>query len=529
MAGKKQVGRGSGNTPLNTFLSLIPLSALLAWLVFTASGAPLSDFAGYFFGSKLILAGDYASAYDTYSLNLMISGEGFKNVFVSYTPFTPFTSVVFSPFLVFENPFFSKTIFNLTGALLFIISVYRLSRYTGSRAWISLLLPVIFFTPLKNNIAFGQAYLLLFFLLAEGFLAFEKKNNLAGGLYWGAAILFKVFPALLVFHLLLKKQYRSALWLGCATTALWIATIPFTGWEPWRHYLGLLPRLNAGELNDSFTYMFQSFYMLVKNLFVYDRLLNPAPLATMDLMFIFLVIAFKGIIFGVATGFSLGKNTTAVAAIAGWIMAAMLLSPNGSNYSLVLLVFAFLSIPQIKPRKTWLTASLLLLLAICNLPVQSFAALPHLLRYPRLYLFLLLFAVFAIALRTRFNRYAAFAVIFLLALQAWLTNRKDKDRSGYLLLKEKHILITDLFASGNRLAYSWWSGSGAGTETTDFPAPVKPLEIQDNQVMLNGKKITSGGDLKKSAFLLDEQTVIYLSDKNRGIGFYTIRMMQVPD
>ena len=55
----------------------------------------------------------------------------------------------------------------------------------------------------------------------------------------------------------------------------------------------------------------------------------------------------------------------------------------------------------------------------------------------------------------------------------------------------------------------------------------KPIEIKENQIYYNGKTLTSDKSNKLKPLLVDEHTVIYLSDLDRGIGFYTLRKLHI--
>ncbi len=121
-----------------------------------------------------------------------------------------------------------------------------------------ILIPV-FFTPMRTNFAQGQAYLLLTALLAEGYLAHEKGRSWLAAFCWGFCILFKIFPAIVLFYLFFEKSYRT-IW---RTMAIMIAgsalMIPLLGWDVWFNYHRyILPRVANGELNHTFAFYYQS-------------------------------------------------------------------------------------------------------------------------------------------------------------------------------------------------------------------------------------------------------------------------------
>jgi hypothetical protein len=508
---------------------IIPLTALLAYFIYKAYFFEYSDFAAYYFGSEEILKGNYQTTYNTYLLNLSIFNKGYKNIFTSYTPFTPFTALVYSPFLGLKIES-AKLLFNIITSGLFIFTIYRAFRFFAIPAWLLFVLPILFFIPLKNNLNFGQSYLLLVTLLIEGFIALKRKNLILSSILWGIAILFKVFPVLILFYLLFKKEYKAASYLTISCVLLLAVSIFIIGYQPWHLYIQLLPRLNEGELNNSFTPQFQSFFMFVKNLFVYDKLLNPHPVLSNQTLFVLSNVFFKALIIASVVAATFNKNIKNLTAFSVWITASLLISPNGSTYSLILLLMLFLgamSADISNQAKIFLS---ILIFITCNIPVHYFLSKSLFFQFPRLYFMLLLFIALLIVTKTRFTikQFGVLVLLFgLLSLPAFF---KKTDEGEYLLSKEKHILIHDVSAIGGKLAYSYWSKEGPQPEITDktvSSVTTNGLQLIDNQVYYYNKKLTNSADWKKTPILINNEEIIYLSDKNRGIGFYTIRTLRL--
>ncbi|HUP14333.1 MAG TPA: glycosyltransferase family 87 protein, partial [Niastella sp.] len=325
------------------------LTVMLGYFIYKASGAPLSDYAGYYFGSQALLQKNYLQVYDTYSLNVLIAEKGFKYVFASYTPFPPFTSIVLAPFLLLPVTA-SKIVFNIFSAGIFLWVVTRAIRYFSIPTRFVWLLTVIFFIPLRNNIFFGQAYLLLVALLLEGFVAYKKEKMVVASLLWAVAIVFKLFPLVIVFFLLVNKKYRQLAYCIGACILLGMVSVVFNGLASWQYYLfTIFPRANSGELNNSYTYLFQSAFMLLKNLFVYDEVQNPGVFFNSMPLFVFLMACFKSILLACCVGITINRKAGSFISFGGWMTASLLLSPNGSSYSLILLLIPLLSLANSKP------------------------------------------------------------------------------------------------------------------------------------------------------------------------------------
>ena len=110
------------------FIYYVPLVLVLVYYLVRAVTVPYSDFAGYYFGSAALLHGDYTIVYDNYSFNLLIAQQGYKGVFVAYTPFPPFTALVFAPLLLLKL-MWAKVVFNVISCLLFLFTLHRTFKF----------------------------------------------------------------------------------------------------------------------------------------------------------------------------------------------------------------------------------------------------------------------------------------------------------------------------------------------------------------------------------------------------------------
>jgi hypothetical protein len=501
---------------------------LLGYFIYKAAGAPYSDFAGYYFGSTELLHGNYHNVYDPYALNALIAQKGYTGVFVSYAPFPPFTSIVLAPFL-FLPIGVAKIAFNIFSAVLFLIAIMRATRYFNIPAWLVWLIPVVFLIPLRNNIFFGQAYLLLFALLVEGFLAYKKGKPILAVSLWAVAIVFKLFPLVILFFLVAKKQYKQAMYCAAACLLLGLVSVLLNGFASWQYYVfTIFPRAMSGELNNTYTWVFQSAFMLGKNLFVYDDVQNPLVIFNSTPAFIICMVLFKAAVLAGCVGITMGRKTNDWLAFAGWITASMLLSPNGSSYSLILLLMPLLALANSK--RFYLYISIALLFLINTIPVQALAGWPLLLQFPRLYLLLLFFVILIKVSGTRFpfKPFIAFFVLLLLADAGKLFTRTDNSR---YLLKEKLPLVYGYAIKDDKLVYYYWDEKGCQEALTGYSVQqhaTGDVRIQNNQVFYKDQQLTATPDRKKQAMLINGKDVVYLSDKNRGFGFYTLRSVACP-
>jgi len=510
------------------YYPLLLLAGLLAWFILKATNAPFSDYAGYYFGSRALLQGNYEAVYDTWSLNVLIAQKGYSGVFVSYTPFPPFTSIVLAPFLLFPVAV-SKILFNIFSAALFVWVLARASKFFSLPARVLWLVPVIFFIPLRNNIFFGQAYLLLFALLLQGYMAYKKGKPVVAALLWGVAIVFKLFPLVILFFLLAKKQYKQMAYCVAACLLLGLVSVLLNGFTAWQYYVfTIFPRANSGELNDSYTWLFQSAFMLLKNLFVYDAVQNPQVVLNSTPVFVICMVLFKSLLLACCVGITIHKKAIEFISFAGWITASMLLSPNGSSYSLMLLLMPLLALANSK--QVYLFTAMALLLLICFIPVATLGGKPLLLQFPRLYGMLLLFGLLIVVAGMQFpiKLFGAFVALLLLADAGKLFPHSDNSR---YLLSQQLPFVYEYAIKEKQLVYYYWDDKGSHETGTGYAVhdySIRNVQIKNNQVYYNDKQLTSTPDRKKQVMLVNGKEIIYLSDRNRGFGFYTLRTITNP-
>jgi hypothetical protein len=470
------------------------------------------------------------------ALNDHIAAAGYKTDLVSYAPFPPFTSLVFAPFTALRMGT-AKLLFNLLSASLFLFTVARTIRQFGITRYFALAIPVIFFIPIVNNIFFGQAYLLLCCLLLEGFLAYRKRRLALSSLLWGIAILFKVFPALIFLFLVFRRKYRLLLYLSLACTLLWISSLLINGFHSWQYYVfHILPKVNNGQLNDPFTYVFQSAFMLFKKTFIYDALLNPHPLVHSPFTFVVVMALFKGLILATCILFTVRRRDDDFLSFAVWMTGSLLLSPNGSSYSLVLLLIPLLALAtQIYQFKaislSYAIVAAALLLAACNFPVTRLASFPTWAQFPRLYILATFFIILAGPLKKYWNIRLAACLAALFLILALPALYRSKDNSSYLLDREEHLYICDYVIKNKSLVYYYRDQDGMHEVPTGlriYTATNEDLDMRDRQIWYKGKQMTSGPDRKEKPMLINNEYIVYLSDRDRGVDFYTLRRLAIP-
>ena len=508
--------------------SLIPLLLVCLFFTWKAIHFPAHDFANYYFGGKFLANGHFTSSvYFPYDFNKTIADLGFRNIFASYAPNTPFLALLFVPFS-FLPLVVAKLTLNLLSILLFVYSLKRLVSFYKIEPVFLLLVPILFFVPIKNELLFGQVYFLLFFLIAESWLAYEKNQWVKMGIFLGVAVFLKVFPILLILVFVFKRQFRPIKYVLASCVILLLFSILFSGIDIWIFYFkNVLPKASSGEISEAFVTNYQSVFMFLKQLLVYDSVLNPDVIRNAPQTFQALIIAFKIMLFSI--GFYISrKANNSLFVISYWILAMVLLSPYGSTYTFVLLLLPYFSLMKSALSSVKKILGCLFIFAVANLPLQAFISNAFPFSYLRLFALLLLFSLFlswlyyTIEIKIVMISVAAgFAVAYFFPIN-------KSENSSYLLGRDMPILIYDYRISKDLLTYYYWNETGKNSAFIPLEnALTKVGEVKENQIFLDDKQLTFDTSYKEKPLLINNNTMLYLSDFDRGIGFYTLRKIDI--
>ena len=358
------------------------------------------DFANSYFGAYFFLNGEFdTDIFDPYTFNKMIYDAGFKDVFASYNPNPPSTAMLFLPAALLPLSL-SKLFFNIITSVLFLVSIYRLCKHLQADVtWAFIVLPILFFTPLRNQMLFGQTYFLVIFLLIEGFLAYENKRLWLAAVLWSFAVFLKIFPLIIILFLVVKKEWKTIGYLAACGAAMLAVCVLVQGTDVWAYYFTeVLPRSNAGQVTTAYESNFQSAQMFFKYLFVADTQLNPSPVVDSQFMYSGSLVVFKSLVLTLSASFILrSKPGVAFGMI---FLTSILLLSYGSTYGNLVLVLLVIGLNKelSKPKMAIVT---LVILLICTIPVDLFRDLPTTLQFPRFVVLVGLFLMILFFLSTK--------------------------------------------------------------------------------------------------------------------------------
>lgn len=507
---------------------LIVVALLCVFYTFKAMFFPIHDFANYYFGGQFLADGTFNSdTYFPYLFNKQIADLGYNGIFASYAPNTPFLALLFTPFSLLSLAT-AKIIFNGISVLLFLISIYKLSRFYKIKSIYIFFIPLVFFVPIKNELLFGQVYFVLFFLLTEFWLAYQKERFLKSAFFLSLAVLLKVFPAVFVLIFLFKKEFKPLLYTFVFCFLFFGISILFTGFEVWLFWLNsVLSKASNGEIATAYVDNYQSVFMFLKRLLMEDSIENPNAIYHSPSLFKALIFAYK--IKLIVIGYFVTKRVSnSLLVFSFWVMVSILLSPYGSTYTFILLIFVYFNIikSEISNIKKWMLFGLLLY--INSVPVAYLLHQPFPVSYLRLLTLVILFIGILVSFYQKINWKIVAALSLIALVIPFFLEKKTTDNSSSFLMKKSPILIYDYQIKNKELTYFYWNEKGENQRNLKLcKYNIVELPIKNNQIFYRNQQLTFDKSNKLKPILINGEIVVYLSDYERGIGFYSLRRIQL--
>jgi hypothetical protein len=230
-------------TALVLILAVVAVFRLGQFLVFTTQIQWGYDFSAYWQAARHLLDG-----LAIYAPDQLAGPYAPQRQFLYLYP-PPLAAVVIPLAALFGDPRVANWAWAAIGAAILVATVMLVGRRHGLPVrW--LVVGAIIFPPVIGELVLGNAHLLLLGLLAAAWLGGASgsrswRGEAVAGVAVGAAALVKVFPGILVLWFLLTRRWRAAAWSIAGIVAITLATLPFTGLQPWRDYPTVLLNLSA--------------------------------------------------------------------------------------------------------------------------------------------------------------------------------------------------------------------------------------------------------------------------------------------
>lgn len=278
---------------LNLILKICAVLSVLIFLTYSYNKIPIitHGFTAYYTYSKMILEGDDVSkSYDTAYFNKKINEYGIRNIYdVQYN--LPSTSFVYLP-VAWLQPLNAKIVWGIISVILYFLSsvillgVYDI-RLSGN---LGLLIIIVIFIwhPVYENIALGQMFSLLLFLLVLSMLGLKKKNAGLTSISLAISILSKGYGLVLYLWLLFSKRYKVFFLSAVLILLVIVLSLPIINISSWESFYKLLgTSLGRGDYDSNVAY--QSINGFIRHLFIYNKELNPNALLNLPNNFVFIL------------------------------------------------------------------------------------------------------------------------------------------------------------------------------------------------------------------------------------------------
>lgn len=141
---------------------------------------------------------------------------------------------------------------NLAGVALCLVAIARrFDTALGTQAvWLT---PWVLLSPsIVGTLQAGNVHLLFIAAAVAAMLLFERQRHAAGGAILAYAIVSKLFPGVLLFYLLLRRDWRAVGWTAAWSVVLVAITLADVGAVPFAAFLEHLPGLLSGEAFPAF-------------------------------------------------------------------------------------------------------------------------------------------------------------------------------------------------------------------------------------------------------------------------------------
>lgn len=514
---------------------LLPTAALCLYFLFSSYLMPLHDFSNSYFSARLLHDGipPETVIFDIHAFNNYIWELGYTDVFVDFYVNSPFTLSAFYPLAYIDNPYIAKLTFNSISIALFLIGLVLLAKKTlyNSR-WILLVIPVIFYVPIRNQILFGQSYFIILFCVILGYYFLDKKKKHLTGFFLGFAVLLKFFPVFYGIPLAFQKKWKTIGWCILGTIVVGVIGVSITGYPLWEAYfLDILPHTFLSNTTTDYRPNYQSLDVFFKTLFVEDAYYNPKAWIADGRIYGFANWITKAIILGSAIAISIRKKNNTLILLAVWVTTLFLTQDRTATYAQILWIIPLFVVCRLSVKLRYKLLLIVLLAVICNFPFRVLASSLVGIQFSRLWLVILLsLCIYKMIGGKLYLRYIAlvFAVLFPMFYGTMI--RTTTDASHYALTEKKHFMIYDFFNDQGKLAYKALGKNGDESITTDISITsfdAHTITIKEHQIYEGERLIITDEALKKKPVLVNNSRVYYLTDHHSRRGAFTLKYIDL--
>lgn len=201
---------------VSRLLSFVFFLSSFVWLCKAFFLGLYPDFSVYYYGSKFYLLGKNPYLFSS------IIPAGYSYPPIVLLLFSLFTVM---PFQVAENLWVFLNFIFLILSLFFLAKIFEISFFSKTNLILAGLVFLSF--PTKFTLGMGQINILVLLLLTTGLLLLKQNRKILSGVFFGAALIIKLFPILLPVYFLLKIEKKILMGICTSLIAATILTIVF--------------------------------------------------------------------------------------------------------------------------------------------------------------------------------------------------------------------------------------------------------------------------------------------------------------
>jgi hypothetical protein len=153
--------------------------------------------------------------------------------------------VIFKSFFLMRTVWFVLTVITVTAAL--VGGAWWCGAFRSQ--YLLLLFPLLFCAPtVHTTLQIGNVHILVIAISLLAMIAFEEDHPLVGGALLGLATVTKVWPAILVIHLLMQRRWNAVFYWVMAVAVYTFSAFLLFGPAPYQDFITYgLPRVQSGE------------------------------------------------------------------------------------------------------------------------------------------------------------------------------------------------------------------------------------------------------------------------------------------
>lgn len=252
----------------------------------------------------------------------------------------PFFTLVLAPlgWLSYSAAFWVWSLLSLCFGVAGIVLIQRTDSRQDTDYMLIMLILLFAYFPVLTNILIGQTALLIFMLVAGGWVAMRQGYERLGGVLLGVAFAIKLFLGLFLVYFLLQRRWQLAKWFLATIAASGLMGLAVLGPDSYQHYIQALSSVTwqSSNWNASAYGFFSRIFGGSENKPLIDapilgKVLNYLLTATLVLLLAWLLRRKQAIATTVRT--DLGFSFT--------LVSALLISPLGWMYYFPLLLLPF--------------------------------------------------------------------------------------------------------------------------------------------------------------------------------------------